>query len=45
MIKQQLEAHKEYCKVNNLKPQDYKNLKEYNKEDRKNETLCYNQSL
>jgi len=32
MIKKQLEAYKEYCKVNNLKPQEYKNLKAYHKD-------------
>jgi len=29
MIKQQLAAYKAYCKANNKKPQEYRNLKEY----------------
>jgi len=35
MIAKQLAAYKAYCKANNKKPQDYKNLKEYNKEVKK----------
>lgn len=31
MIKEQLKAYKAYCLKNNLKPQEYKNLKAYTK--------------
>ena len=42
MIKKQLEAYKAYCKVNNLNPSEYDNLKAYCKQALFEEvkTLC-----